>query len=281
MIYDLKKVKKSIQAILITFVVGALVPRIFSLSDFGLVNKLAWKGLLGAAFGIATFLVGILYSCHLISGKRSGGKTRIGIYISIVLILCCAAPMLALVVATMSKIVAVILTFAMMCGLTYLICKLIKWLSKKKRSEARSIGSSAKNQEIKSHDNTSIENNIQNTVVSGDVKSEIIESCTIEKPTITEQSTGECEEVTGLQPAVEHLENFDACYTLYELAMYHDFESGCMTVTNDENPDLKWVKIYKPCYGNGKFYGYVMMNNAHHSVNGEIFFANRPIWYLV
>lgn len=281
MIYDLKKVKKSIQAILITFVVGALVPRFFSLSDFGLVNKLAWKGLLGAAFGIATFLVGILYSCHLISGKRSGGKTRIGIYISIVLILCCAAPMLALVVATMSKIVAVILAFAMMCGLTYLICKLIKWLSKKKRSEARSIGCSAKNQEIKSHDNTSIENNIQNTVVSGDVKSEIIESCTIEKPTITEQSTGECEEVTGFQPAVEYLENYDACYTLYELAMYHDFESGCMTVTNDENPDLKWVKIYKPCYGNGKFYGYVMMNNAHHSVNGEIFFANRPIWYLV
>ena len=277
----MKKVKKSIQAILITFVVGALVPRIFSLSDFGLVNKLAWKGLLGAAFGIATFLVGILYSCHLISGKRSGGKTRIGIYISIVLILCCAAPMLALVVATMSKIVAVILAFAMMCGLTYLICKLIKWLSKKKRSEARSIGCSAKNQEIKSHDNTSIENNIQNTVVSGDVKSEIIESCTIEKTTITEQSTGECEEVTGLQPAVEYLESFDACYTLYELAMYHDFESGCMTVTNDENPDLKWVKIYKPCYGNGKFYGYVMMNNAHHSVNGEIFFANRPIWYLV
>ena len=281
MIYDLKKVKKSIQAILITFVVGAIVPRIFSLSDFGLVNKLAWKGLLGAVFGIATFLVGILYSCHLISGKRSGGKTRIGIYISIVLILCCAAPMLALVVATMSKIVAVILAFAMMCGLTYLICKLIKWLSKKKRSEARSIGCSAKNQEIKSHDNTSIENNIQNTVVSGDVKSEIIESCTIEKTTITEQSTGECEEVTGLQPAVEYLENFDACYTLYELAMYHDFKSGCMTVTNDENPDLKWVKIYKPCYGNGKFYGYVMMNNAHHSVNGEIFFANRPIWYLV
>lgn len=281
MIYDLKKVKKSIQAILITFVVGALVPRFFSLSDFGLVNKLAWKGLLGAAFGIATFLVGILYSCHLISGKRSGGKTRIGIYISIVLILCCAAPMLALVVATMSKIVAVILAFAMMCGLTYLICKLIKWLSKKKQPEARSIGSSAKNQETKSHDNTSIENNIQNTVVSGDVKSQIIESSTIEKTTITEQSTCEREEVTGLQPAVEYLENYDACYTLYELAMYHDFESGCMTVTNDENPDLKWVKIYKPCYGNGKFYGYVMMNNAHHSVNGEIFFANRPIWYLV
>ena len=277
----MKKVKKSIQAILITFVVGALVPRIFSLSDFGLVNKLAWKGLLGAAFGIATFLVGILYSCHLISGKRSGGKTRIGIYISIVLILCCAAPMLALVVATMSKIVAAILAFAMMCGLKYLICKLIKWLSKKKQPEARSIGCSAKNQETKSHDNTSIENNIQNTVVSGDVKSQIIESCTIEKTTITEQSTCEREEVTGLQPAVEYLENYDACYTLYELAMYHDFESGCMTVTNDENPDLKWVKIYKPCYGNGKFYGYVMMNNAHHSVNGEIFFANRPIWYLV
>ena len=236
---------------------------------------------MGAAFGIATFLVGILYSCRLISGKRSGGKTRIGIYISIVLILCCVAPMLALFVATISKVVATILAFAMMCGLTYLICKLIKWLSKKKQPEARSIGSSAKNQETKSHDNTSIENNIQNTVVSVDIKSEVIESCTIEKPTITEQPNDECEEITEHQPTLEFIEDNNVCYTLYELAMYHDFESGCMTVTNDENPDLKWVKIYKPCYGNGKFYGYVMMNNAHHSVNGEIFFANRPIWYLV
>lgn len=68
--------------------------------------------------------------------------------------------------------------------------------------------------------------------------------------------------------------------TLYELAMEHDFSNGCMTVTNDENPNLKWVKIYKPWYANGKFYGYIMMNNAHNTVNGEIFFADRPIWRL-
>lgn len=276
----MKKVKKSIQAILITFIVGALVPRIFSLSDFGLVNKLAWKGLLGAAFGIATFIVGILYSCHLISGKRSGGKTRIGIYIFIVLILCCAVPMLTLVVATMSKIFAIILALAMMCGITYLIGKFIKWLSNRKQLEHRPVGISTANEESKLHSTTGIYN-VQNTILSGDDKPQASEPCAIVKSVSPEEPTGEREEIKNPQPSVQYFEDSDSCYTLYELAMYHDFESGCMTVTNDENPDLKWVKIYKPCYGNGKFYGYVMMNNAHHSVNGEIFFANRPIWYLV
>ena len=278
----MKKVKKSIQAILITFIVGAIVPRIFSLSDFGLVNKLAWKGLLGSAFGIATFLVGILYSCHLISGKRSGGKTRIGIYISIVLILCCATPMLALLVSTMSKVVVAILAIALMCGVTYLICKLIKWLSKSTRAKENPPKVVAKNNESILQNDIITSNRIQSNSVSCEVKTE-----TYKPPIVIEQTTQETSSVEPIetpkdfQPSIEYVEDSDAHYTLYELAMCHDFESGCITATNDENPDLKWVKIYKPCYGNGKFYGYVMMNNAHHSVNGEIYFANRPIWYLV
>ena len=278
----MKKVKKSIQAILITFIVGAIVPRIFSLSDFGLVNKLAWKGLLGTAFGIATFLVGILYSCHLISGKRTGGKTRIGIYISIVLILCCAAPMLALLVATMSKVVAAILAIAMMCGVTYLICKLIKWLSKSTRTKERPAQVVAENNEPVLQNDIITNNKNQSNSVSCEVKAETFKPpVVLEQTTIKVASVETTETATDFQPSIEYVEDSDACYTLYELAMCHDFQSGCMTVTNDENPDLKWVKIYKPCYSNGKFYGYVMMNNAHHSVNGEIYFANRPIWYLV
>ena len=278
----MKKAKKSTQAILITFIVGAIVPRIFSLSDFGLVNKLAWKGLLGSAFGIATFLVGILYSCHLISGKRSGGKTRIGIYISIVLILCCATPMLALLFSTMSKVVVAILAIALMCGVTYLICKLIKWLSKSTRAKENPPKVVAKNNESILQNEIITSNRIQSNSVSCEVKTE-----TYKPPIVIEQTTQETSSVEPIetpkdfQPSIEYVEDSDAHYTLYELAMCHDFESGCITATNDENPDLKWVKIYKPCYGNGKFYGYVMMNNAHRSVNGEIYFANRPIWYLV
>ena len=69
--------------------------------------------------------------------------------------------------------------------------------------------------------------------------------------------------------------------TLYELWSERDIGKKCLTATNDENPDLEWVKIYKPPYADGKFYGYVLMNNAHNTVNGEIYFADRPIWRVV
>ena len=68
---------------------------------------------------------------------------------------------------------------------------------------------------------------------------------------------------------------------LYELWREKPVGEKCLTATNHENPDLKWVKIYKPPYGNGKFYGYVLMNDARHTVNGEIYFADRKIWELV
>lgn len=68
--------------------------------------------------------------------------------------------------------------------------------------------------------------------------------------------------------------------TIYQLWNEKDPNKKCLTVTNDENPDLMWVKIYKPPYGNGKFYGYVRMNDARDTVNGEIFFADRQIWKL-
>ena len=51
-------------------------------------------------------------------------------------------------------------------------------------------------------------------------------------------------------------------------------------ITNDENPDLKWVKIFKPRYGDGNFYGDIMMKHARGALNGKIYFANRPIWYV-
>ena len=67
---------------------------------------------------------------------------------------------------------------------------------------------------------------------------------------------------------------------IYELWKEKDVSEKCLTITNNDNPDLKWIKIYKPPYKNGKFYGYIMMMNAHNTVNGEIYFANEPIWKL-
>lgn len=66
--------------------------------------------------------------------------------------------------------------------------------------------------------------------------------------------------------------------SLYELWDERDLSQKCLTATNDENPDLKWVKVYKPPYANGKFYGYVLMNNARNTVNGEIYYADKKIW---
>ena len=56
-------------------------------------------------------------------------------------------------------------------------------------------------------------------------------------------------------------------------------DEKCITITNDENPDLRWVKIYRPRYRDGNFYGYIKMQHARDTVNGIIYSANKPIWY--
>ena len=69
--------------------------------------------------------------------------------------------------------------------------------------------------------------------------------------------------------------------TIEELWNQKDPNAKCITIANCENENLKWVKIYKNRYGDGNFYGYVMMNNARETVNGIIYYSDRPIWYNV
>ena len=267
-IYDLKK---SIQAIIITAIVGFIVPRLISLSDFGIVNKLAWKALLSGAFLLSTLMVGVLYSSRFIKGKVSGGKARANIFIIIVLILCVLAPTISLIIDTASKIFIGTILIATLVAVGFGLFKLILWLVDKPKRSNISNTQQSHNTSIYSQSKLKLPENNKSTTNSSYPK--YISPTPNKKKIVIEQSSK-----TEVKKELTYTLNRDR--TLYELAMEHDFSNGCMTVTNDENPNLKWVKIYKPWYANGKFYGYIMMNNAHNTVNGEIFFADRPIWRL-
>jgi hypothetical protein len=69
-------------------------------------------------------------------------------------------------------------------------------------------------------------------------------------------------------------------FTIKELWNMRDTLKRCLKATNDEDIDLKWVKIYKPQYCNGKFYGYILMNDAKNTVNGEIYFDYYALFIL-
>ena len=70
-------------------------------------------------------------------------------------------------------------------------------------------------------------------------------------------------------------------YTVEELWWQKNPSDKCITITNDDNPNLKWIKIYKPRYNDGNFYGYIKMDNARETVNGIVYFADQSIWYYV
>ena len=266
--------KKSIQAIIITTVIGLIIPRLISLSDVGIINKLAWKGLLGGAFSLATLIVGILYSCHLLHGKVSGGKARISIFIVAVLVLCVSAPAIATIIGVTTKVIIAIIATAIAIAMIFGIYKLISWFRRKTNHNI-----------ISPHQQTS-NDNIKVCIPSTNQR-DLTETTQCNTTNLYQKAIPKVPQnkIVNDQPIQSETEKEIICTldrerTLYELAMEHDFSNGCMTVTNDENPDLKWVKIYKSWYANGKFYGYIMMNNAHRTVNGEIYFADRPIWRL-
>ena len=266
--------KKSIQAIIITTVIGLIIPRLISLSDVGIINKLAWKGLLGGTFSLATLIVGILYSCHLLHGKVSGGKARISIFIVAVLVLCVSAPAIATIIGVTTKVIIAIIATAIAIAMIFGIYKLISWFRGKTNHNIISPHQQTSNDNIKVCIPATNQRNL--------TKATQCNTTNLSQKAIPEVHQNKIVNDQPIQAETkkEIICTLDRERTLYELAMEHDFSTGCMTVTNDENPDLKWVKIYKSWYANGKFYGYIMMNNAHRTVNGEIYFADRPIWRL-
>ena len=218
-----------------------------SISNIEIANKLVWKILLSLAFSIATLCVGFMYSTHFLRSRTSGGKVRTNIFIFLVVLLCTVAPFIAVVVDISMKILLSLIALTLTLSLIFGVYKLLSFIKNKNT-----------NKNIHTQESSVPSPKIQPILFNQNTNSNLSQSEVRSVSVITETPLA----------------------TLYELAQNYDFSKGCMTATNDENPNLKWVKIYKPPYSNGKFYGYVMMKNAHNTVNGEIYYANKSIWRL-
>lgn len=252
----MRKVPKSLQAIIITFIIGMFVPKIFDLTGIALVDKVFWKIILSLSFNLATIIVGILFSAKLLHGKVEGGKARISIFLLIVIILLCFSSSIIVFFKEVAKTVLIILASLAILAIFFLIINYILSIKEKKsnfkETQTRSV-------DLPKSNVSNVKKNIHNDLSS------------------TQENIHKTQIATSEQPKQISERKLK---TVYELWLEFDHQKKCLTITNNENPDLRWVKIYKPPYGNGKFYGYIMMQNARNTVNGEIYFADRPIWSL-
>lgn len=260
-----RKAPKSIQAIIITFLVGMFLPKLVSLTGVTLVDKVLWKIMLTVSFNMATIIVGVLYSVKLIHGKVDGGKARITLHFAIIVILLCTATSILAFIKEVAKWVLISLS---VIALLFILAIIVNYLlsardkgKKFKRSQAKSVEITKQKENAIHHE----EKQITNAEQEQHKMFPVYES---KKPII---ATNTIRTIQKDQPKRK---------TIYELWFEKNDSEKCLTVTNDENPDLRWVKIYHPPYGNGKFYGYIMMMNARNTVNGEIYFADEPIWVL-
>ena len=262
-----KKPSKSIQTIIITLIAGMIIPKIFDISGNALLDKFLWKGVLSASFSVATIIVGLLYAGKFITGKVAGGKSRISIYFILIAIFASAVSAVCAFIREISPIIKMALALVTILAITLLIAKLIRFGFKVKKdfriTQERSVA--------KKESSTSVLPVSKDPIVENKVPADA--------PTIASnvgKYSAQNVQISSSSHIVSGNENEGK--TLFELWDEKDINEKCLTATNDENPDLKWVKIYKPPYPNGKFYGYVMMCNAHNTVNGEIYFADRSIW---
>lgn len=256
----MKKVPKSLKTIVVTFIVGMFIPKLFDITGIVLLDKVIWKVILTLAFNFSTIVVGFLYAVKLIRGKVDGGKARISIFlIVVIIILCSASSILVFLIKEVGKIVLIIIGIIALFAIGILILNYIFSIKgRKKDFKVSQIESIDKPKTIIGNSNDRSKSRQR------DEKKE----------------TKQLSDILTLNDSCRRKETAIQLKTVYELWKEFDHSQKCLTITNDENPDLKWVKIYKPPYRNGKFYGYVMMQNAKNTVNGEIYFANRPIWML-
>lgn len=255
----MRKVPKSLQAIIITVLFGMFIPKIFEITGVSLFDKIIIKGILSLSFSAATICVGALFSAHILKDRVVGGKTRILLYILFMIILLSSISTVVSFIQSVSHIIFYVLT-----GITaVLILILIVWLLIKAISAKKDFKITQEKSVIHSQKNETDSNRI--TQNSQPTPHYIPQSLSVLSPNNN----------------IKLHESDRKLKTLYELWFEKDEKHKCLMATNDENPDLKWIKIYKPPYANGKFYGYILMNNARNTVSGEIYFADRKIWRVV
>ena len=119
----MKKVPKSFQAIIVTLVVGMLLPKLIDFTGIIFIDKILTKGLLSIAFNLATIIVGVGFSIGLLKGKKEGGKARISIYLLFVVLILCFSSAIAVFFDIIGKIVAGILVLVTLFLIIYFIVK--------------------------------------------------------------------------------------------------------------------------------------------------------------
>lgn len=267
-----RKVPKSIQAIIITLLVGMFLPKLISLTGVTLVDKVLWKIVLTLSFNLATIIVGVLYSAKLLHGKVEGGKARIAIYFVIIIIFLCTASSVLVFFKEVAKWVLIVIGTV---ALIFILAIILNYIFSAKDKKNKFKASQIKSVEIKKQKEKTIQP-VTKQIISAEQEAKTTKQ-ERQKPAVATEP----QEPMPVVHTIETIEEIKPqLKTIFELWAERDESEKCLTITNNENPDLKWIKIYKPPYGNGKFYGYVMMMNARNTVNGEIYFADEPIWML-
>ena len=212
-------------------------------------------------------IVGFLYTSKIISGRVEGGKARILIYFILIFIFLCNVTPLLTTLKDIAKYLIIIIVLMSFIFITVIFVKGIIFLIIK--CELSKYDNKNSKYILNYENNKNINNDIYANLNKVDSRLNETKKDEINKNFIIKEENEETQIINN-----ENLK------TIYELWDEKDESQKCLTITNDENCDLKWVKIYKPPYSNGKFYGYIMMQNAHNTVNGEIYFAEKPIWRL-
>ena len=260
------KKAKSFQAIIITMLFGMFVPKIVEITGFSLIDKVIIKGILSVSFSLSTICVGILFSTKILKDRVAGGKTRIALYILISIILLSAVtPVLAFIESISQKILYILSSLTILLIFVLIVWTVVKALKVKKAFKV-------------SQEKTVSEKILGNTKQVNKYKPYVTQYNNEYHKVQERQQKPKKNEHYNKKPEHTDLSQKPELKTLYELWYLKDADKKYLKATNEENPDLKWVKICKPPYANGKFYGYVLMKDARNTVNGEIYFADRKIW---
>ena len=267
-----RKVPKSLQTWIITLVIGMLLSKV-AVTGFSLLDKVIIRGVLTLAFNLATMIVGVMYATNLLHGKKEGGKARITIYLILIVILLCAVTSVLAFIKETGKTLLIILSSISLLMVGLLIFRLILTLRKNKEDFKTSQKESVDNKTTRYARNANSSNKVDSPRLHSP-KNNHIPQQSVDVVESQVQVSDSPESALDEEPYATGLK------TIYQLWDERDPAEKCLTVTNDDNPDLKWVKIYKPPYGDGKFYGYIKMMNARDTVKGEIWYADEPIWVL-
>ena len=266
-----RKVPKSLQTWIITLVIGMLLSKV-AVTGFSLLDKVIMRGILSLLFNLATMIVGVMYAANLLHGKKEGGKARITIYLVLIgILLCgCAATSVLAFIKEISKTVLIVLGVISLFIIALIILNIALTIRERKKQFEISQKKSA-NQTIPRY---------ARTITTNDAKTELKNHSATQPPI---SDSGEAAAPKELNEAETEWreETAISLKTIHQLWAERDTSKKYLFVTNNENPDLKWVKIWHAPYGRKRqFYGDIMMMNAHDPVNDEIYYDDKPIWSL-